>query len=72
MKQQILVFKTNIQHPTDIMHIHDVLNIEPITQWSIDTDDCDCVLRVVTAAVSSEEIIQNITNKGYLCSELTD
>jgi hypothetical protein len=72
MKQQIWVFKTNIKQPEDILIIEEVLNTPSIHQWTIDSDDCDCVLRVVTSDLSAEHIIQQITNKGYLCGELNN
>ena len=72
MKENIWVFKTNIKSQDDIQYISDVFNKDEIIQWTIDTDDTDAVLRVVTAVSSPEEIITSIINKGYQCSELTD
>jgi hypothetical protein len=72
MKENIWVFKTNIKNQDDIQTISEVFNTDEIIQWTIDTDDQDAVLRVVTAVSSPEEIITSITNKGYQCSELTD
>jgi ribosomal protein S12 methylthiotransferase accessory factor YcaO len=72
MKESILVFKTNIRNEADVRTITEVFDRDSITQWTVDTSDRDAVLRVVTTTDSSEEIIQSITNKGYLCSELTD
>lgn len=72
MKENIWVFKTNIKSHDDIQTVSDVFNKDEIFQWTVDTDDQDAVLRVVTALSSPEEIIKSITNKGYLCSELTD
>ncbi len=72
MEQQILVFKTNIKTPQDTLAIKDALNIDAIEQWTVDTEDTDCVLRVVTQTLSINEMINIITNEGYECSELNN
>lgn len=72
MKEYIWVFKTNIKNQDDVHNVSEVFNRADIKQWSVDTTDCDAVLRVLTTEDSPLEIILSITNKGYLCSELTD
>ncbi len=72
MEQNVWVFKTNIRTDADVRDVAALFDHDGISQWSVDTNDCDAVLRVVTAGVSPAEIILSITNKGYLCSELTD
>ncbi len=72
MKEHIHIFKTNIKTPEDTAIIARALNIDAIYHWSVDTCDCDCVLRVITPTLSSTEMINIITNEGYQCSELNN
>lgn len=72
MKERIHIFKTNIRTPEDKAIITKALNIDAIYHWSIDTDDCDCVLRVITSTLSPTEMMNIITNEGYQCSELNN
>jgi hypothetical protein len=67
----ILVFKTNIQSADDKLSLHALLDYnEAINQWSIDMEDEDCVLRVVTFTLQHYQIIDLLNTKGYLCCEL--
>lgn len=67
----IHIFKTNICTPTDKQVIHELLDEDAaIQEWSVDTDDEDRVLRVVTAELNQNQIIDLINSKGYLCCEL--
>ena len=69
--EQILIFKTNIKTEADKETVTPVLNNQQhIQQWSIDMQDVDCVLRVVTPLASAPDIIELITQQGYHCSEL--
>jgi hypothetical protein len=67
----ILLFKTNIKSETDKEIICALLDgDEAIQEWSVDTEDEDCVLRVVTFTLNHYQIINLINTKGYLCCEL--
>lgn len=69
--QNILVFKTNIRTKTDTLIIKDIFATRAqIDNWTIDTEDEDCVLRVVSNNLSAENIIELIKDKGYQCHEL--
>ncbi len=68
--ETILVFKTNIKYKKDIAKVSIVLTHDAISDWNIDRTDIDCVLRIVTSSLSTNDIIQIITNEGYHCSEL--
>ena len=68
----ILLFKTDIKTISDKDNIARLLNSDnSIEQWSIDQDDEDCVLRVVTYTLHHHQIINLITSSGYSCCELT-
>lgn len=67
----IHIFKTNICTETDRQAIHELLDSHStIQEWSVDTDDEDRVLRVVTSELNQHQIIDLINSKGYLCCEL--
>jgi tRNA G26 N,N-dimethylase Trm1 len=67
----ILVFKTNISSQAHKEKAKDILDaIDHIEEWSIDMEDIDRVLRVVSRDPDSNEIIHKLTNAGYECSEL--
>jgi hypothetical protein len=67
----ILVFKTDIKTEGDKLLIKEFLDKTPaIEEWSVDCDDVDCVLRIVSYTLSSEQIIQLITKMGFQCQEL--
>ena len=74
MKQtnpQILIFKTDITELCSNCEVAKKLNTNPlIKEWSIDTEDKDNVLRIVTTNIVPEQIIQLVTESGHYCSEL--
>ena len=70
--QTVLVFKTNIKYKKDIAKVSSVLSTEVIIDWTIDRTDIDCVLRVVTTSLSTNDIIQLIANEGYHCIALNN
>lgn len=67
----IFVFKTNINTLYDKLVVKEVLTARlQIEEWSVDLQDCDRVLRVVTPCNTPNEIIELITETGYECHEL--
>jgi hypothetical protein len=67
----ILIFKTNVRTEFEKKCVADILNsLNSIQEWSIDMEDVDRVLRIVSTSKSTEEIITTLTNEGYECSEL--
>jgi len=67
----IFVFRTNINTHLDKQVVKELLgNNEGIMEWSVDLQDCDRVLRVVTPTKTAEDIIELITGTGYECHEL--
>jgi hypothetical protein len=70
---QVLVFKTNLVSAKDIHRISPVMgNATGIIKWNIDQHDVDNVLRIETAWLLPQDIIQMVTGAGYLCEELPD
>ncbi|CAA9194942.1 hypothetical protein [Flavobacterium bizetiae] len=67
----IHVFKTNITTVEPNCPLRKTLDEhQDIQQWSIDHEDVDCVLRVVSGALKPETIIGMINQFGHECQEL--
>ena len=68
----ILLFKTNISCDEDKALLGAILdNHAGVQQWSVDMEDEDCVLRIISGSLSHQDIINLINNHGYDCCELT-
>ena len=69
----ILIFKTNLKTMWDFNFLKSLLLGLPfVYDCTIDLDDCDKVLRVITDKQSPEAIMNQIKNKGFFCEELED
>ncbi|MFG4003844.1 hypothetical protein ACHRV1_04805 [Flavobacterium aquidurense] len=67
----IHVFKTNIATVDPNCQLRKTLDgHQDIKQWSIDHEDVDCVLRVVSDVLQPETIIGMINDFGHECQEL--
>lgn len=67
----ILVFKTNIRTQDDLLAVSDKLNNHHhIHDWSVDQEDVDCVLRIVSSRINANEIVFMMNQTGYDCQEL--
>ena len=67
----ILIFKTNIQTEFDKLRIKNVLDASHrVLKWSIDMEDVDHVLRIVSDSLSPEQIISVLDYVGFECAEL--
>jgi hypothetical protein len=67
----IHIFKTNITNIDPACEMHKTLNSHSdIQEWSIDHEDVDCVLRVVSGVLKPETIIGMINEFGHECQEL--
>lgn len=69
--KHILLFKTNIQTIDDKGLIAKVMEKQKIDQWTVDQQDIDCVLRIVSPVLKLEELIHLVSKNGYQCKELT-
>ena len=41
-----------------------------ISEWNVDTEDVDCVLRIVSHSLTHDHIISEIKKLGFQCNEL--
>jgi hypothetical protein len=68
---KIIVFKTNINTETDKLRVKDALGENTfIEDWSVDLEDVDKVLRVVSEHLTVAEITELINQSGFVCLEL--
>ena len=67
----ILIFKTNILTEADKACIQKTLDtFDTIQQWTVDMQDADRVLRIVSETLTPVQIISVIESIGFNCSEL--
>lgn len=67
----ILLFKTNISGEADKASVCAMLGNTPgVEKWSVDIEDEDCVLRVISHTLRHAQIIELVTHHGYNCCEL--
>ncbi len=71
---QVLIFRTNIDSEGRLRHISPLfINHPKVSEWSVDIEDCDHVLRIVCSKNLNEgHIIYMINFCGYRCELLTD
>lgn len=70
----LLIFKTDIKSKKKIETIHSLFkNLSSITNWNIDTQDIDNVLRIeTTGQLKEQELISLIQTQGFYCESLPD
>jgi hypothetical protein len=69
----VLVFKKNLSSPPLIEWMAPLFNSHPfISEWSVDTEDLDNVLRIVSNKLLEKDVIQLMQCKGFKCEALPD
>lgn len=69
----ILIFKTDLNNPQRINSMQSLLkNINGISRWNVDMQDCDNVLRIEATEVSPRAVENVLKRAGYYCEELND
>ncbi len=69
----IYIMKTNILFPQDREFvIKNLTRISAIRNATVDLEDRDKVLRVECEKLSASQIINIVSNYGYVCAELPD
>ncbi|GAB5525809.1 MAG: hypothetical protein Roseis2KO_36810 [Roseivirga sp.] len=71
---KILVYKTSLKTKKKVRHIRPLFDGHPlVTDWSVDTEDCDNVLRVEALTDLKYSDVTYLLNAfGYYCELLTD
>ncbi|MBC8984366.1 hypothetical protein H9X96_01100 [Pedobacter sp. N36a] len=67
----VLLFKTNIRTESDKQFMTQLMQQNKISQWTVDQEDVDCVLRIVSNELQLNEVITLVIQHGYHCEELT-
>lgn len=69
----VYVYKTDINSPSLIESVKPLLNsYQYISDWSIDIEDIDNVLRIISVKLLENDIIRIINSKGFICEALPD
>jgi len=72
VRTEVLVFRTDIVGKSDSENVKQILKDSRIKNWNIDQQDVDNVLRIESNEVSPAEVIEMVTNLGYMCEELPE
>ena len=73
VKMEVLVFKTDIIGKADSENLGQILKEDHrITNWNIDQDDIDNVLRIESNEMSPADVIDLVRKLGYMCEELPE
>ena len=57
----------------DKLRLQDVLDMHPlIEQWSVDMEDADRIVRIISSRLDKKRIMELIAISGYSCHELED
>ncbi len=68
---QLLIFKTDISTLCTNCEVHKVLDKHPeVSEWSLDAEDEDHVLRIASETLTAERAVSLIRSLGHECSEL--
>lgn len=71
LSDHLLIFKTDIGKLCTNCEVHKALNAHhSIWEWSIDAEDEDCVLRVVSPTLTADMVISLVNGLGHTCTEL--
>ncbi|OXA98726.1 hypothetical protein B0A75_13760 [Flavobacterium oncorhynchi] len=67
----VMIFATNIKTETSKNKIAAFFNTnKSILQWSIDQEDIDCVLRIISKNLNADQIIEMLNFLNFDCKEL--
>lgn len=69
---KVMVFETTMETEQDVAEVEPMLQyFTQITDWSIDLNDCDRVLRIESENhLFEEDIVHLIERMGYTCKKL--
>ena len=69
----ILVFQTKVASATEFKRLAEILDSSPAVQkWTLDQQDVDKVLRVISEELQPQDIVHLLTRHGLYCQELPD
>jgi cell fate (sporulation/competence/biofilm development) regulator YmcA (YheA/YmcA/DUF963 family) len=69
----ILVFQTKVANATELSRLAEILDTSPaIQRWTLDQQDVDKVLRVISEELQPDDIVHLLNGHGLYCRELPD
>jgi hypothetical protein len=69
----ILIFKTDIASRWHVRVLEQLFSpLQGIVKYSVDIEDVDHVLRVVSQSVKAPQVQHVLAQAGYFCEEMTD
>lgn len=70
---EVLVFKTSVETAHSVRRLKPLLDtVAGSNKWNFALDDCDRILRVVSATIPPQRVIHLLTEQGFHCHELED
>ncbi|MCX2681617.1 hypothetical protein OOZ15_16820 [Galbibacter sp. EGI 63066] len=71
---KLLIFRTDIKTKKKVKSLKPILkNQSTITEWTVDTEDIDNVLRIeAKETLTEKEVIHLLKKNGYYCEPLLD
>tara|TARA_R110000796_G_scaffold35017_3_gene90177 strand:- start:165686 stop:165901 length:216 start_codon:yes stop_codon:yes gene_type:complete len=70
---KLLLFRTDIKTKKKVNSLKPLFNTNVITNWSVDTEDIDNVLRIEAKEnLNESDVIELIEASGHLCEPLPD
>ena len=71
--ENVMVFRSNIGTENDVDQVSNAFDAHPdIEEWSVDLNDSDNVLRIVSCKLKEHDVIKLVKGCGYNCEELID
>jgi hypothetical protein len=68
---KVLLFATNVNTAGDVAHISPAFDtLAGVQQWTVDTSDCDKVLRIIAVADISVQVEILLFQRGYTCQRM--
>ncbi|ETZ20735.1 hypothetical protein [Pedobacter sp. V48] len=71
MSRYVIILSPVINTPIDLRHVFEVIDtFSDISEWSVDLDDCDKILRVVCNEDIGRELVKGMARLGIISSVL--
>lgn len=69
----IEVFKTDIKNKTTAKAIIKALKQSfPTSNFSLDLNDCDKILRIISSQNIESQVVEMLNNQGFICEVLKE
>lgn len=72
--KRVLLFKTTVNTGSHVRQVKPLLDslLDKYERWNFDLEDCDRILRVESASLEANIIMENLETAGFTCIELED